>query len=422
MPLLYTLLHYLALPLLFIRLWQRGARNPGYRQRWGERLALQGALPAAPRIWLHAVSVGETRAAAPLVEALLERYPQHALLITTTTPTGSEQVRRLFGDRVEHCYLPFDLPDAAARFLERSAPQLALVMETELWPNLFAAAEARAIPLLLINGRLSARSARGYRRFEKSIAKILGRLRLVAARGELDAERFRTLAPSTLPVHAVGNLKYDFDLPAELPQQADALRRRWGERPVWIAASTHAGEEELILAAQRRLIKQHPDLLLLLAPRHPERFDGVAELIQRERLSLARRSRGEAVSHSCSIYLADTMGELPLLYAASDIAFVAGSLIPLGGHNPLEPAALGIPILSGPHIDNFRSEFDELIATGAALLIEREIDTHLAELLGEPERRQRMGVAGRQVVERNRGARDRILELVDQEMVKSSAA
>ena len=406
---LYSALLYLLLPPAFVRLWLRGRRNPAYRARWGERLGLVPPLPQAPRIWLHAVSVGETIAAAPLLRALQARLPAHDWLVTTTTPTGSAQVRRLFGDEVAHHYLPWDLPQAVAHFLDRTRPDLLLVMETEIWPNLFAACRKRGIPVCIVNARLSERSLRGYRRIRPLLAGALSGVR-VLAQAEADAERFRELGARE--VRVTGNLKFDLEIPASATATGEALRLALGHRPVWVAGSTHEGEDALVLAAHRRLLKQAPDALLILVPRHPERFDAVAELIGQDGFSFRRRSSGALPGAADSVYLGDTLGELLAFYAAADIAFVGGSLVPHGGHNPLEPAALGVPVITGPHWHNFAAIYPELIAAGAA----REVPdaARLAEVLtgwlADPLSRDAAGEAGRRVVADNRGALQRTLE------------
>ncbi|HNF65158.1 MAG TPA: lipid IV(A) 3-deoxy-D-manno-octulosonic acid transferase [Plasticicumulans sp.] len=399
-------------PLALARLWWRGRRSPGYRERFAERF---GAAPrlAPGAIWLHAVSLGETRAALPLIRALLARHPDRPLLVTTTTPTGSAQVREALGERVAHCYAPWDLPGACARFLDRAQPALAVIMETELWPNLFAACAARGVPLVVANARLSARSARGYARVPWLIRPTLAATTLIAAQAEADAGRFVALGAPRVGVS--GNLKFDLALPEALPARAQALRRHWGAaRPVWIGASTHAGEDELLLDAHARLRERWPELLLLLVPRHPERFDAVAALVQARGFALARRSHGET-GQAAAVYLGDTMGELLLLAAASDAAFVGGSLVPTGGHNVLEPAALGVPVAWGPHMFNFAAAEQLLAGAGAGRQVSDAgaLVQTLADWLADPALRARCGAAGAAVVAANRGALARLLERLD---------
>ncbi|WP_297527474.1 lipid IV(A) 3-deoxy-D-manno-octulosonic acid transferase [Thiohalobacter sp.] len=412
---LYTLILYLALPLVFARLTWRSLRAPAYRQRWGERLGRGPALPGRP-LWIHAVSVGEVQAAEPIVRALLERHPELPVLITTTTPTGCERVRLLFGDRVRHRYLPYDLPGAVARFLDAVQPRLGLVMETEIWPNLFAATAARGIPVILANARLSARSARGYRRLAGLTRDTLRCLAGIAAQSQADADRFRALGASPDVLQVLGNTKFDVGFPASLREQAEGLRAAWGrDRPVWVAGSTHEGEEEEILAAHRRLLQRHPDALLVLVPRHPERFDSVAERLQGGGWQVARRSAQAPVTRDTQVHLGDTMGELPLLYAAGDLAFVGGTLVPVGGHNPLEPAALGRPVLFGPHRFNSAEISRLLLEAGAAFEVQDadSLAERLRVLFSDVTERNAVGERGAEVVAANRGARDRLLAWVE---------
>lgn len=415
MRFVYNALLYLLLPFAFLRLLLRSRANPAYRRRWGERLALFPPLPRAGAIWVHAVSVGETVAAAPLIEALLARYPKRPLLVTTTTPTGSERVRALFGERVCHVYLPYDLPGAVRRFLDRAQPALGLVMETELWPNLYREAARRGVSMLLLNARLSPRSARGYGRIGGLVRSTLRCLDAVAAQSPADAERFLALGAAPTQVSVTGNLKFDLTLPPDLPAQGRALRAELGaERPVWIAASTHEGEDEQVLAAHRQVRAQRPEALLILVPRHPERFDRVAALCREQGLTVARRSRDERCAPDTTVYLGDTMGELLRLYAAADLAFVGGSLVPTGGHNLLEPAALGLPVLTGPQVFNFRQITDLLLeAEGARVVADaKALAAAVSELLDDTDIRRRMGERAQAVVAANRGALDRCLALV----------
>lgn len=409
--LLYTLLWYPLAPLLLLRLGWRGRHFPTERRRWRERF---GQIPArGPGLWLHAVSVGEVRAALPLIHALRTRYPEEPLLITTVTATGARQVREALGDEVQHAYLPYDLPGAVNRFLDRARPRLGIIMETELWPNLYRACQRRGIPLVLANARLSARSARGYGRIPGLIRETLAAV-TVAARDDTDAERFSALGATRLQV--MGNLKFDMQLPGDLPERGQQLRERLGvDRPVWIAGSTHEGEEQRLLAVHQRLLADSPGLLLILVPRHPERFQRVADLCQRQGLSIARRSRGESVGPDIAVYLGDTMGELLLLYAAADVAFVGGSLIPgPGGHNVLEPAALGKPVVFGDSVFNFADASARLLAAGAARQVadDEGLLEALGDLLAGRTEGAVMGERGRAVVAANRGALERLLALL----------
>jgi 3-deoxy-D-manno-octulosonic-acid transferase len=410
----YSILLYLLWPLIAARLLWRARRNPAYLQRWRERFAAGPPMAARPRLWVHAVSVGEVVAASPLINALLARFPDHAVLVTTTTPTGSAEVRRRFADRVEHRYLPVDLPHLAGRLVRRTNPRLLLVMETELWPNLYGACRRQGVPVMLVNGRLSERSFRGYRRIRPLVAETLGAVTALAARSDADAQRFRALGADAGRIRVVGNLKYDLQLPDGPHGGGDGSATRG--RPVWIAASTHEGEDERILAAHRSVRDRIPDALLILVPRHPERFDAVARLCGQAGLSVARRSRGEEMTEGTAVWLGDTMGELQALFALADVAFMGGSLVPTGGHNPLEAAARGLPVLTGPEVFNFHEVFDALIEAGGARVVADE--TALADavvaLLTDAEERRRRGEAVSAVLAANRGAVERVVAWVEE--------
>lgn len=411
---LYNLLLHLGLPLIAARLALRARKAPAYARRIGERFAV-GLPPLKPGgIWVHAVSVGESIAAAPMIRALQASHPELTITVTCMTPTGSERIQALFGDSVQHCYLPYDLPWAAAHFLNKARPKLAVVMETELWPNHIHQCAKRGIPVALANARLSERSARGYARFKGLTAPMLAELSLIAAQTQAEAERFRALGARSQCVEVTGSIKYDLKIDAELPARATELRHSWqaDSRPIWIAASTHAGEDEIILAAHRQLLVSHPDTLLILVPRHPERFDGVFELCQRHGLATRRRSTGTAVEPGDQVLLGDTMGELLFLYALADVAFVGGSLVANGGHNLLEPAALGKPVLSGPHLFNFLEIAAQLREAGALNEVENaeQLAAHVAELLSNPDEVQRMHLAGLAVLKANQGALERLLD------------
>ena len=410
---LYTLILHLALPFIFLRLSWRAWRAPAYGQRIGERFAI--GLPAfrGGGIWIHAVSLGESIAAAPLIRELLARHPELPITVTCMTPTGSERIQALFGERIQHCYLPYDLPWACARFLDRLQPKLAVIMETELWPNHIHACHGRGIPVALANARLSERSARGYARFARLTGPMLGELDLIAAQTEVEAERFRQLGARPTCVEVTGSIKFDLSIDAELPRRAAELRDRWGAagRPVWIAASTHAGEDEVMLQAHRQLLDEHPEALLILVPRHPERFDQVFELCRREGFATVRRSTEEVPGAEVQVLLGDTLGELLFLYALADLALVGGSLIANGGHNLLEPAALGKPLLSGPHLFNFLEIAAQLRGAGDLLEVEDAAQLHAAlrMLFADPAQAQQRAEAGLAVMRANQGALTRLL-------------
>ncbi len=413
---IYSLLLYLALPLALLRLLWKSRRTPAYRKRWRERLGLYDGAPLDAEIWIHAVSVGEAQAAAPLVKHLLDHHPDARVMVTTTTPTGSQRVRDLFEDRVRHVYTPFDLLPVMRRFLDAVRPTMAVVMETEIWPNMLRICEDRGIPVILANARLSERSARGYARLGEFTRATFGRLSAVAAQSPQDAERFRALGVPAGRIQVTGSLKFDVRLPGSLLDQAEVMRRVWGtERPVWVAASTHEDEEEQVLAAHRQILRRLPQALLVLVPRHPERFDRVAALVARQGLALARRSAGKTCDPATRVFLGDTMGELPVFLAAADAAFIGGSLVPVGGHNLLEAAAVGVPVAIGPHVFNFAQITELLVSEGAAAQVEDgdALARCMADWLSDAAARARIGENGRRVVEQNRGALQRLIALIE---------
>lgn len=410
---LYTLLFHLGLPLVFLRLLWRARRAPAYSKRIGERFALGLPELKPGGIWVHAVSVGESIAAAPMIRELMARYPELPITITCMTPTGSERIQALFGDSVQHCYLPYDFPWAASRFLDRIQPKLAVVMETELWPNHIHQCARRGIPVALANARLSERSARGYARFARLTAPMLAELSLIAVQTEAEAERFRRLGARAECVEVTGSIKFDLTIDPALPKKAAELRSQWNavNRPIWIAASTHAGEDEILLAAHRQLLATHPDASLILVPRHPERFAAVYELCRKQDFSTVRRSQKEPPEATTQVLLGDTMGELLFLYALADIAFVGGSLVPTGGHNLLEPAALGKPVLTGPHLFNFLDIAAQLRDAGALVEISNaaELAASIDALWRQPNEIERMRGTGLSVLSNNQGALNRLL-------------
>jgi 3-deoxy-D-manno-octulosonic-acid transferase len=410
---LYSLLIYCAAPFAFAVVLWRGLRDRGYWQGLRERFGWGRRMSSAPTIWLHAVSLGEMSAAAPLVLALRLRYPRNPLVLTTATPTGGARARSLFGDTVDVRFLPYDTPGAVVRFLDRIMPRLALIMETELWPNLFRECERRGVPLVLVSARLSAKSVSRYRRLGGLFRGIFSASSLIAAQTALDAERFIAIGAQSARTHVVGNIKFDMELGEGIIDQGRHLRASFGgARPTWIAGSTHAGEEELLLAAHAEL---RGNALLLLVPRHPDRFEKVADLLSRRSVRFVRRSSGMMPDASTQVVLVDTVGELAALYASADVAFVGGSLVPIGGHNLLEPAALGLPVLTGPYHSNSKDIARLLLSQGAALQVAdaQELAAALTLLLAETEERRRMGAIGRHIVESNRGSVARLIELIE---------
>lgn len=422
---LYTWLFRLFLPLVLLRLWWRGRAQPSYRRRLRERF---GRVPArasrAPLVWVHAVSVGETLAAIPMIEQLAARHPGWQWLVTTTTPTGSERVRAtlapLLDGRLLHYYAPYDLPECVMRFLDALRPQLLVIMETELWPNLLAACRRRGIPTLLANARLSEKSAAGYRRLRRLTGPMLQDLDRVVAQYPADAQRFVALGLPEARVVTSGNIKFDLQINLGLESEAQALAHRWhgSKRPrrqVWLAASTHAGEDELILDAFARLQVQFPRLLLVLVPRHPERFDGVARLVKQRGFNLLRRSDGGVPGDEVQVLLGDTMGELLRFFGASDVAFVGGSLVPVGGHNMIEPAAWGVPVVCGPHLHNFAVVAEMLRSAGGMVVAEdaEQLANCLQGWLGDEEARRAAGGHAREVAAENSGALQKLVREVE---------
>ena len=417
MPLrkLYTLLLYLLTPFVIARLAWRGIRAPDYWRRWPERFGSIKPALGERVIWIHAVSVGEVLATEPVVQALLEQYPEHSILVTTVTPTGSARVTALFGNAVAHVYAPYDLPAAVSKFLDRVRPQLAIVMETELWPNLFHACQQRSVPLLLVNARLSEKSVAGYQRVRSLASQTLSAVAEIAAQSELDAGRFRSLGADERRIKVTGNMKFEQRIPPSLLERAEVLRRDWGVgRAVWVAGSTHEGEDEQLLDVFRQLRQQFMDCLLVLVPRHPERFETVTELCRHRGYNTVLRSEGVSCTPDTEVFIGDSMGELLLFYAASDVAFVGGSLVRHGGHNLLEPAALGVPVVTGPHVFNFVEICELLLQAGACEKVE---DTAgllrtVSLWLEDANERHRVGQRGREVVEKNRGALQSVLAMI----------
>lgn len=416
---LYTLAMYLATPFIVLRLLFRGVRYRDYHRRWRERFGFALAPAVRGSLWVHAVSVGEVNAAEPLLKALRNSYPNAPLVVTTVTPTGSERVRQLFGDSVVHVYLPYDLPFAVSRFLKRVRPRLAVIVETEIWPNLYFACGKRGIPMLIVNARLSERSLRGYRPLNGIVRQALRSVRVIAAQSQTDAARYRLLGADPSTILVSGNMKFDMPVPFDAVNAGSHLREQWGRlRPVWIAGSTHEGEELPVLEAHLNVLKRLPDALLLIAPRHPERFKMVENSVRSLGFTLATRSSDRVPSAAHQVFVIDSMGELMPFYAASDLAFVGGSLVPIGGHNVLEPAAMSRPVLVGPYTFNFEEITLTLIKEGGAERIngKEDLGAKTLRLLLDHSRRERMGERARHVFDSERGAVKRVMELIDQQL------
>jgi 3-deoxy-D-manno-octulosonic-acid transferase len=412
----YSAVLYGLAPLIGWRIWREQVPTYSRLQRLGMRLE---PLPPAPRIWLHCASVGEVRAARPLIEGLLARFPHHSVLLTTMTATGAQQALALIAEqsatdqrRLTHRFLPLDFPGAAKRFVARVQPELAILFETELWPNLLHACHRQAVPVAVVNGRLSPRAFARYQRLRPLMHSALANVTWLAAKSSQDAERFQALgcAPSTTSV--VGSLKFEQPLPTKALKESECLLQAWDGRPVWVAGSTREGEEALLLSAHRQLLKHFPEALLVLVPRHPQRFDDVAQLCERDGWEVSRRSQQQPVTPSTQVYLGDTLGELSALYGAGSVAYVGGSLVPLGGHNVLEPAALGKPVLCGPSLENFSDVAEPLLAAKALTVVDSvaALASALAEYIACPQRARQAGEAGQAVIEAHRGALSRTLD------------
>ncbi len=407
----YNVLLHLALPLLPLRLWWRGRREPGYRTHVCERFGAYTQRPDRPVIWIHAVSVGESRAAQPLVAALASRFPDHALLITTMTATGRATAESLYGARATIAFLPYDYPWAVRRFLAHFRPRLGIIMETEIWPNLVRGARRSGVPVLLANARMSPKSARGYGRVGALTRQALVDIAAIGAQSEADARRLRELGAQSVEV--TGNLKFDISPPPEMGERARALRRLWGGRTVFLAASTREGEEELLLDALAR--NPIDGLLTVIVPRHPQRFDEVAGLLTRRGAAFVRRTADSLVPHGCQFVLGDTMGEMFAYYAAADVAWVGGSLLPYGAQNLIEACAMGTPVVIGPSTYNFSQATELAIDAGAAVRAANAdgVIAEVARLVDDPAARKRMGEAGAAFTVAHRGATARAMQIVE---------
>lgn len=411
---IYIILLYIALPFIFLRLWWRSRRQPALRACWGERLGFY-TQPAKPGgVWVHTVSVGETIAALPLIKALQARYPEKPFLVTTMTATGAARVQTSLGESVVHAYIPYDFPGAVKRFLRHFKPVVGVIMETELWPNLLAACAAEKVPVCVLNARLSAKSAAGYARVGGLTREMLGQLAWIAAAGEPDAKRFIALGADAARVSVAGNIKFDLTPPEGLEALAVAWRAALGgERFVWVAASTHEGEEVKVLKAHAQLRERVPNALLILVPRHPERFDDVARLCEAQFVT-ARRSTAKQCTQETAVYLGDTMGELLFFFAACDAAFVGGSLIERGGHNILEPAVFAKPIVSGSHVFNFQEICDLFQRENALSIVtdENALAMLLTQWAQNPSVSHIQGERAQHTLQTRRGALARQVEVV----------
>ncbi len=417
---LYRIILNLAIPFGLVSLFLRGFRNPQYWSRIPERFGLmpENIVNAAPYdLWIHAVSVGEARAAAPLVKRILKAKPDSNILVTTTTPTGSSMVRMMLNDSVAHCYFPYDLKWAMRRFVTKVKAEIVLVMETEIWPNMIDEVHRFGSTLVYTNVRLSHRSYSSYAKFPKLVKHTLGMVDHFAVQGALDRKHLELLGVPPAKISETGSIKFDVNVPPSLRESAEVLRRQLGQdRLIWIAGSTREGEEGRLLSVYKELKTKFPSLLLILVPRHPERFDYMARKIQRRDLVCVRRTENvPELSADVDVYLGDTMGELSLMYASADVAFVGGSLEPLGGQNILEPCALGVPVVFGPHMFNFPDISRWTIKEGAGRMVRDEADlaATVSELLGNPSLRDEMGSKGVGFIEAHKGALEKNYSLIE---------
>lgn len=417
MQIIYTLLLYLIQPFVWLKLLWRSRKAPAYRQRWLERYGFCKNKVKPNGILVHAVSVGETIAAIPLIKALQQKYPQLPITVTTMTPTGSERVKSLLKDSVSHVYLPYDLPGAIKRFLKTTKPKIVIIMETELWPNLISQCYKQKIPLIIANARLSERSAARYGKLGKAVKQLFSKISMVAAQNQQDGERFVSLGLPADHLAITGSIKFDINLSNEQRQNINQLKQQWQlKRPVLIAASTHSGEDEIILTAFKKLLLKHANLLLILVPRHPERFKTVEKLISDSGFNYLKRSTNQIPTEQTQIVLGDTMGELVELYAMADIAFVGGSLVKQGGHNPLEPALHHIAIITGEYFFNFQVICEQLIEAQGMIVCTNSADdlySTIDRLLNDNSRRVQLGENAYLVLKQNQGALSRLLAVIN---------
>ena len=416
MRIAYLVLTYLLMPVYAAYWFIRGITNRAYWDRFSQRFGRNYPYLPAGCIWVHAVSVGEVQAAVPLVRSLARMFPNRHILITTVTPTGAARVRLLFADTVEHCYIPFETPNAVTNFFNSVNPQIALVMETEIWPNLYHECGHREIPLVLVSARISPKSVENYRKFLPLFRETLSHGIVIAAQSELDAERFRSLGATPERTWVTGNIKFDVELPEGLEKQGAELRRNnFEDRPVWVAASTHDREEEQVLHAHARVRERFPNALLILIPRHPERFPAVRAMLHKSGCRFISRTEGLPCTPDIDVFLGDTMGEVPLFYAASNVAFVGGTLVPVGGHNLLEPAALGKPVVIGPHVFNMQDIANKFERLGASITVNNagQLGEAVADLFADPGTAIDIGNRGREIVQQNRGSLGRLLTLLE---------
>ncbi len=415
----YSVLFYLLLPLIWLRLMWRSLKASEYRNRWQERFGFYKMPTVSGVIWIHAVSVGEAEAVFPFVKKIQNLHPEAKLLITSTTPTGSARIRAVLGQSVQHVYLPYDVPGIVNRFMATFKPKLAIIMETEIWPNLFFYCGEYNIPLYLINARLSAKSASRYGKLPAFFCHVLSQVKYIAAQSQEDANRFVAIGANSEQIKITGNIKFDLEISKHILAEGQHLKETvFKDRYVWLTASTHSGEEEIFIEVFKELKLKTPELLLMIVPRHPERFNEVAELCRRDNLSVVTRTSNLPCPWETDIYLADTMGELKMLYAASDVAFVGGSMVPVGGHNILEALAIGVPVLFGPYMVNFQEIADKALARKAAIQCQDKIAVVRAieSIYSDSSYREVLIGNGKSFVQTNCGAVEKIYQLISEEL------
>ena len=412
----YTIVIYFLIPFILLRLLLVSFKYPSYRKKWYERFGfINWKESSKPIIWIHAVSIGEVNATRPIVNLLLKKYPHYQIIITTVTPTGAKTVVQQYKSTVFHFYLPYDIPYCVKKFIRTINPCILITMETEIWPNLYQTCHQSEIPILIVNARLSQKSMSGYQLFSGLIANTLKLVDKVAAQTQADADRFITLGVSNKDISVVGNLKFDIDIPQSIKEEAEPLRHDFSvSRPIWMAASTHDGEEEIILNAHKSILSTHPDAILILAPRHPDRADKIFTMCKKMGLHTTRRTEQESFSDQHNVFLLDTLGELQLYYAASEIAFVGGSLVNTGGQNMLEPAALNLPLITGPYTYNFLEVRNLLLESEALIVVSNSLglSEKVIELIGDANLRHSMGERARAVVLANRGSSERVITMI----------
>lgn len=415
MRLIYTLLFYLLTPLVLLRLYWKGFKTPEHRKRWKERLAIYQQKFPTQVIWVHAVSVGEAEAVFPLVKRLQQQYPSNQFLVTTTTPTGSARVKDVLANTVSHVYLPYDLPCVVNRFISTFKPKVAVIMEKEIWPNLFLACTKNNIPVLIINARLSENSAKGYKKIPRLVKPVFNAGVQICTQTEEDRQQFIEIGAKESTTSVTGNLKFDLILDESLTERASEIKKQiFPDRFVWLIASTHDKEEQIFFDIYPQLKKQIPELLLMMVPRHPERFDSVRQLAEKVQLKTCLRSSKQPCTLDTDVYIADTMGELKFLYGVADICFVGGSMVPVGGHNILEPAAMGTPVMFGPYMVNFKEIAKNVLDLKAATQCEnkKEIIETVINLYTNDKFRNEMAIRAKQFVNNNQGATELTAKII----------